>query len=72
MATQNRTIPAGAQCLSPKRACKKFSRGNTWLWEQVKADPEFPKPIYLGNRSPVFIEQELDAYLAGKLAGGAP
>jgi prophage regulatory protein len=34
------------------------------LWEKVKSDPDFPKPVYLGPKSPVFIEQHLDEYIA--------
>ena len=57
-------IPSGAQCLPPAKARAKFGKGNTWLWDKVKNDPDFPKPVYLGPKSPVFIEQHLDAYIA--------
>lgn len=57
-------IPQGAICLPPAKACAKFGRRNTWLWEKVKNDPDFPKPVYLGPRTPVFIEQHLDEYIA--------
>lgn len=58
------SIPAGARCLVPAKARAKFDKGNTWLWDKVKSDPDFPKPIYLGPKSPVFIEQHLDEYIA--------
>ena len=60
------SIPAGARCLAPAKARAKFDKGNTWLWDKVKNDPDFPKPVYLGPKSPVFIEQQLDAYIAAK------
>lgn len=58
-----RVIPSGAKCLKPANARKKLDRGNSWLWDRVKNDPDFPKPIYLGT-SPVFLEHEIDAWLA--------
>lgn len=58
------SIPSGARCLPPAKTCAKLGRGNTWLWEKVKTDPDFPKPVYLGPKSPVFIEQHLDEYIA--------
>jgi prophage regulatory protein len=61
-----RTIPAGAKCLKPVSARKKLDRGNSWLWDRVKNDPEFPKPIYLGGISPVFLEHEIDAWIAAQ------
>ena len=56
-------IPAGAKCLSPAETHKKFAREKSWLWDKVKNDPEFPRPVYIGSR-PVFLEHELDAWLA--------
>ncbi len=67
-------IPAGARCLPPAKARAKFGKGNTWLWDKVKNDPDFPKPVYLGPKSPVFIEQHLDEYIAkcaNRTAGAA-
>ena len=55
-------VPTGAKCLSPKEAHQKLARKKSWLWEKLKSDPEFPRPVYLGSR-PVFLEHELDAWL---------
>lgn len=64
----DRVIPDGAKCLAPTKARAKLAdRGNTWLWDKVKNDPKFPKPIYLGGR-PVFLEHELDAYIRAEAA----
>ncbi|CAG4907425.1 helix-turn-helix transcriptional regulator [Paraburkholderia gardini] len=63
MTTRSRNVPAGARCLSPKQTYTKFSRQKSWLWDRVKNDPTFPRPLYLGPRSPVFLEHELDAWL---------
>lgn len=62
-----REITQGAKCLTPKKVCEKLSRGKSWLWLQIKQDKDFPRPIYISGR-PVFIEQELDAYIAAKAA----
>lgn len=61
---QNRSIPAGARCLSPRGVGEKFDRSLSWVWARLKSDPEFPRPVYLGPSQPVFIESELDAWLA--------
>lgn len=63
---ESRTIPPGAKCLKPRSVCEKLDHGNSWLWDRVKHDPTFPKPIYLGPHSPVFLESELDAWLAAQ------
>jgi prophage regulatory protein len=60
-------IQSGARCLSPKKACEKLDRRKSWLWDRVKNDPGFPKPIYLSAGSPVFLEHELDAYIANRV-----
>ncbi len=57
-------LPQGAKGITPKLACQKFSRKKSWLWDRVKKDPAFPKPVYLAPKAPLFIEAELDAYLA--------
>jgi predicted DNA-binding transcriptional regulator AlpA len=56
------TIPSGIKCLKPKVACQKLAREKSWLWDRVRNDPAFPKPIYLGG-SPVFLEAEIDKYI---------
>ena len=62
-------IPSGTRCLSPNKTCEKFDRKKSWLWDRVKNDPRFPKPVYLSSGSPVFLEHELDAYIAACRAG---
>jgi predicted DNA-binding transcriptional regulator AlpA len=57
------------RALTPRLVCEKFSRKKSWLWDRVKNDPTFPRPFYLSPRAPLFIESELDAYMA-KLAEG--
>ncbi len=57
-------IPQGARCLKPKMAAEKCGRRDSWLWAKLKTDPTFPRPIYLSRKAPVFLEHELDAWLA--------
>ena len=54
----------GARGLSPKKVCEKLSRKKSWLWQRLKTDPDFPRPVYLSPGAPLFFEHELDAYLA--------
>jgi len=63
-----REVPEGACCLRAERAAAKFDRKKSWLWARLKDDKEFPKPIYLGKGAPVWIEAELDAYIAKRAA----
>ncbi len=65
MTYPSREVPAGAKCLTPKQAYTKFARQKSWLWDRLKSDPSFPRPIYLGPRAPVFLEHELDAWIVG-------
>ena len=56
-------IPPGARCLTPRQTCDKLARRKSWLWDRIKTDPTFPRPVYLGPQGPVFIEQHIDAWL---------
>jgi prophage regulatory protein len=60
------TIPAGARCLKRAETCRKFAKQKSWLWDRLKNDPTFPRPIYLGPKSPVWLEHELDAWLSAQ------
>lgn len=60
-------IPQGARCLKPKAAAEKLGRRDSWLWAKLKTDPTFPRPIYLSRKAPVFLEHELDAWLASQV-----
>jgi len=52
------------RAIRPTQAAQKFAIGLSTLWLRVKNDPQFPKPIKLGPRTTIFLEHELDAYLA--------
>jgi len=64
MAYPSRKVPPGTRCLTPRQTQNKFARQKSWLWDRLKNDPTFPRPIYLGPRAPVFLEHELDDWLA--------
>ena len=38
------------------------------LWRRIQKDPDFPKPFYLWNNAPRFVEAEVDAYIARRIA----
>lgn len=59
-------IPQGARCLKPEKAAEKCGRRISWLWAKLKTDTTFPRPIYLAPKAPVFLEHELDAWLASQ------
>lgn len=59
-------IPEGARCLTIPKAGEKLCKSKSWIWDRIKNDPTFPKPIYIGK--PVLIEQALDSWLASQAA----
>jgi predicted DNA-binding transcriptional regulator AlpA len=38
------------------------------LWRRIRRDPDFPKPFYLWDSAPRFVEAEVDAYIARRIA----
>jgi predicted DNA-binding transcriptional regulator AlpA len=64
----DRVIPEGARFLSPTSASSKVDRGRSWIWDRLRRDPTFPKPVYLDDKAPLFIEAELDAWVAARAA----
>jgi predicted DNA-binding transcriptional regulator AlpA len=38
------------------------------LWRRIRRDPDFPQPFYLWDSAPRFVEAEIDAYIARKIA----
>lgn len=42
---------------------ERFKKQKTWGWDQVKNNPNFPRPLYIGSM-PYLIDREVDEYLA--------
>jgi predicted DNA-binding transcriptional regulator AlpA len=59
----NARIRPGDNLRKPSSVGARFDRSLAWVWERVKNDPEFPKPVYRHGMC-FFIERELDAYIA--------
>ena len=57
------TIPQGTRCLSIPKCGEKLSRGKSWVWEKIKNDQSFPKPIRLAGGMQVLLEHEVDSWL---------
>lgn len=53
-----------SRALRPAKAAEKLGIGISTLWAKAKDQADFPKPIKTGPRTTVFLEHELDAYLA--------
>jgi predicted DNA-binding transcriptional regulator AlpA len=62
---------SGECYLNVARVCNKFSRKKSWLYELVKDDPTFPKPLRLGV-SQVWIESQLDQWMLMQSAAYKP
>jgi len=60
----------GNRYLSIQRVCDKLSRQKTWLYDQVKNDPTFPRPLRINGRQ-VFVEQQIDNWVMGQPEGAA-
>ncbi|RQQ05439.1 AlpA family phage regulatory protein [Burkholderia stagnalis] len=54
------------QALRPERAAKKLDCSIRKLWYFVAKDPTFPRPKKLSPRCTVFIEAELDNWIASR------
>ncbi len=52
------------RALRPAKAAEKLGIGLSTLWAKSKTQPNFPKPVKTGPRTTIFLEQELDDYLA--------
>jgi prophage regulatory protein len=52
------------KAVRPAKAAEKLAIGLSTLWLKAKHDPDFPKPFKLGPRTTIFLENELDGYLA--------
>ena len=63
---QNTTPSAKVATTADVRA--QLRKGNTWLWGRLKTDPTFPKPFYISPREPMFLQQEIDAWIAAQAA----
>lgn len=55
---------AQGRALRPVQTAQKLGIGLSTVWAKVKTDPLFPQPIKIGPRTTVFLEAELDQYLA--------
>ena len=55
-----------AQLCARLGASKPLDRST--LWRRIRRDPDFPKPFYLWDGAPRFVEEEVDAYVARKIA----
>ena len=59
----------GTRYLPVPAVCEKLGRRRTWLYERLKSDPSFPKPVRLGGTRLAFDEAQIDAWARG---AGAP
>jgi len=57
-----------SRALRPAAAAQKLGIGVSTLWAKVKKEPDFPRPIKTGPRTTIFIEHDLDAWLASRAA----
>ncbi len=52
--------------LTPKAVCALLQCGRSTLTYWRKTDPDFPQPIYLGERSPRFVKTEMEAFMQAR------
>ncbi len=55
-------VAPSARYLSIPRVCDKLSRRKTWLYDQMRNDPSFPRPLRINGRQ-VFLEHEIDRWV---------
>jgi predicted DNA-binding transcriptional regulator AlpA len=71
MATNRNAAPAPDRLLTTKEACERYGLGRTAWWERGRRDPAFPKPRYIGARSPRWSVNEIESYIAERTAARA-
>lgn len=54
----------GMRLLRPIDVCIKLGYRKSWLWSQIKNDPDFPRPIYLNGIAPRFVERDVDQWIS--------
>ncbi|MEK6211673.1 MAG: AlpA family phage regulatory protein [Pseudomonadota bacterium] len=60
------------RCLRPQQVADKLAIGLSTLWSWVKHDPDFPQPARKGARWTVWLDHDIDRYVAKKRAAGSP
>lgn len=61
-ASSDRLRP-GDELRKPSATAKKLGRSLSWVWEKLRKDPMFPRPLRNGDGMCFFIERELDDYM---------
>ncbi|WP_353050237.1 helix-turn-helix transcriptional regulator [Aureimonas altamirensis] len=54
--------------LSIKETCQRYTFSRTTLWHEMKINPTFPKPIEVSKGRKAFVEAEIDADIAARIA----
>lgn len=72
MASKRHPTPAPDRLLTTREACERYGLKRTAFWERGRRDPSFPQPLYIGDRSPRWSQQAIDAYIARKTAERPP
>ena len=57
--------------LTDKQLALRYSCSRKWIWDQVKRDPAFPRPVKFSSGATRFNAEKADEYDAEKLAGAA-
>ncbi|OUL68686.1 helix-turn-helix transcriptional regulator [Paraburkholderia hospita] len=61
-------IAVSPRALRPAKAAEKLGIGLSTLWAKAKNQADFPKPVKIGPSTTIFLEHELDAYIASCVA----
>jgi predicted DNA-binding transcriptional regulator AlpA len=49
--------------ISINATCKRLSCGRTWLYQQIKSNSDFPRPVIVGSRQ-YFKDTEIDQWIS--------
>jgi prophage regulatory protein len=60
----------GIKMIRIRAVLAKVGLGRTALYDRVRCG-EFPRPVSLGGRAVAWVEAEVEAYLAGRIAARA-
>jgi predicted DNA-binding transcriptional regulator AlpA len=57
--------------LRPSQAARELGIGLTKFWSLVRSEPDFPQGAKLGPRTTVFRREDLEQWMAKKIANAA-
>lgn len=56
------------RCVRLPELCRQLSIGRTLAYELMRTAPAFPRPVRIGVRAVAFLQSDIDAFIASRVA----